>query len=102
MLLIFTMFLGSPIFADHPNPENMMLSNSLNSFMFYGFKDPVPFSDPAAAIDLNNRMRMHDHYREESEYMIQLYRQQQLYNQTMYRNQYNRTNRSRTRVMILR
>jgi hypothetical protein len=48
--------------AQWPNPENQMLSNSLNSFLYYESKGPVPFSDPRSLIDTENRAAISDAY----------------------------------------
>ena len=69
------------IFAQWPNPENQMLSNSLSSFMYYGTKDPIPFSDPASLRDTNRRGQMSDMYKEESEIILK----QSQYNTNMQR-----------------
>ena len=47
---------------NYPNIENQMLSNSLNSFLYYESKDPVPFSDPRSLVDTENRARQADMY----------------------------------------
>jgi hypothetical protein len=39
-----------------------MLSNSLNSFLYYESKDPIPFSDPRSLVDTENRARQSDLY----------------------------------------
>lgn len=46
----------------YPNIENQMLSNSLNSFLYYESKDPIPFSDPRSLVDTENRARQSDAY----------------------------------------
>jgi len=51
-------------------PENYMLMQSLNSYMYYLTKDPVPFSDPRSLIDVNRRTAIYDNYHESREQEI--------------------------------
>lgn len=63
----------------YPNIENQMLSNSLNSFLYYESKDPIPFSDPRSLIDTENRARQSDAYHDS------------LYHKPNYHNHHNNT-----------
>jgi hypothetical protein len=63
LFFIIILFLGNICYGqNYPNIENQMLSNSLNSFLYYESKDPVPFSDPRSLVDTENRARESDLY----------------------------------------
>jgi hypothetical protein len=65
LLLLLVLFLCISDISygqNYPNIENQMLSNSLNSFLYYESKDPVPFSDPRSLVDTENRARESDLY----------------------------------------
>ena len=66
--------------AQYPNTENRMLSDSINSFVYFFTKDPIPFSDPRSLADTERRSAACDKYHQESENMLNMglrYRQQQ-------------------------
>jgi hypothetical protein len=62
--------IATQCFAQYPNVENRMLSDSMTSFIYFFTKDPVPFSDPRSLIDTERRSAACDRYHQESENMI--------------------------------
>jgi len=62
--------IATQCFAQYPNVENRMLSDSMTSFIYFFTKDAVPFSDPRSLIDTERRSAACDKYHQESENMI--------------------------------
>jgi hypothetical protein len=63
LLFVIILFAGNICYGqNYPNIENQMLSNSLNSFLYYESKDRIPFSDPKSLVDTENRARESDLY----------------------------------------
>lgn len=84
---ILCLTINSIGYAQWGNPENQMLSNSMNSFFYFAIKDPVPFSDPQSLADTELRSRISDNYHDQSDYMLQ-YGQQQVYDRNIYEHNY--------------
>jgi hypothetical protein len=58
LFIVFILCFANVCYSqNYPNIENQMLSNSLNSFLYYESKDPIPFSDPRSLVDTENRAR---------------------------------------------
>lgn len=91
VLLCVLLCFGQNSYGQYPNIENQMLSNSINSFMFYAFKDPIMFSDPKSLKDVNKRAKLSDDYHtqienEKKQLMYRQYLQQQYFLRNYYNN----------------
>lgn len=90
-LLIFLVFSIFPVVSNAQqwdNPENTMLSNTMNDFFYYATKDPVPFSDPNSLRVIEQHARISDNYHEETERISEMVRQQRLLQQIQMHRRY--------------
>ena len=76
------------------NPENQMLTNSMNSFFSYQIS-PGGFSNPGSLADTNRRSSLSDAYHDESEAILEHNISQMQYNQQYSRNNLYRPNKPR-------
>lgn len=74
VIFLFLFLTNSSSGQNYPNIENQMLSNSLNSFLYYESKNfPNAFSDPNSLRDTEMRSQLSDQYHDSLHYQNNYY-----------------------------
>lgn len=89
LLLVLFFHKTNTVFAQcWDNPENDMLSNTMNDFFYYA-NDPVPFSSPNSLRAAEYNAIISDRYNDELDNAREYARKQQLIQQMIMQQKYN-------------